>query len=87
MRDGVPVAKKDSRFSFGRSIQVFQENVSRAGPAAAASYSLVGAIVVLGGVGYAVDRWLGSAPWGAFGGLMLGLVVGFYELVKATRSR
>ena len=81
------MAKKDSRFSFGRSIQVFQENVSRAGPAATASYSLVGAIVVLGGVGYAVDRWLGSAPWGAFGGLMLGLVVGFYELVKATRSQ
>jgi F0F1-type ATP synthase assembly protein I len=81
------MANKDSRFSFARSIQVFQENVNRAGPAATASYSLVGAIVVLGGLGYAVDRWLGSAPWGAFGGLMLGLVVGFYELVKATRSR
>jgi F0F1-type ATP synthase assembly protein I len=81
------MAKKNSRFSFARSIQVFQENVNRAGPAATASYSLVGAIIVLGGLGYAVDRWLGSAPWGAFGGLMLGLVVGFYELVKATRSR
>lgn len=85
LRDGVLVAKKDSRFSFGRSIQVFQENVSRAGPAATASYALVGAIVVLGGLGYAVDRWVGSAPWGAFAGLMLGLVVGFYELVKAVR--
>ena len=83
MREGVPVAKKDSRFT--RSIQVFQENVNRAGPAATASYSLIGAIVVLGGLGYAVDRWLGSAPWGAFIGLMLGLVVGFYELVKAAR--
>ena len=81
------MAKKDSRFSFARSIQVFQENVTRAGPAAAASYSLIGAIVVLGGLGYAVDRWLGSAPWGAFVGLMLGIVVGFYELVKAVRRR
>ena len=87
MRDGVPVPKKDSRYSFGRSIQVFQDNVSRAGPAATASYSLVGAIVVLGGLGYAVDRWLGSAPWGVFVGLLLGFVVGFYELVKAARSR
>jgi F0F1-type ATP synthase assembly protein I len=85
MRDGVPVPKKDSRYSLGRSIQVFQDNVSRAGPAATASYSLVGAIVVLGGLGYAADRWFGSAPWGAFSGLMLGLVVGFYELVKAVR--
>ena len=81
----IAMAKKDSRFSFARSIQVFQDNVSRAGPAATASYSLVGAIVVLGGLGYAADRWFGSAPWGAFSGLMLGLVVGFYELVKAVR--
>jgi ATP synthase protein I len=87
MRDGVPMADKDSRFSFARSVQVFQENVNRAGPAASASYSLIGAIVVLGGVGYAVDRWLGSAPWGVFVGLLLGFVVGFYELVKAARSR
>ena len=87
MRDGVPVANKDSRFSFGRSIQVFQENVTRAGPAATASYSLIGAIVGLGGLGYLVDRWLGSAPWGVFVGLLLGFVVGFYELVKAVRSR
>ena len=85
MRDGVPVANKDSRFSFARSVQEFQKNVTRSGPAAAASYSLIGAIVVLGGLGYAADRWFGSAPWGAFSGLMLGLVVGFYELVKAVR--
>ena len=87
IRDGGLVANKDSRFSFGRSIQVFQENVTRAGPAATASYSLIGAIVGLGGLGYVVDRWLGSAPWGVFVGLLLGFVVGFYELVKAVRSR
>lgn len=87
MRDGVSVAKKDPGFSFTRSIQSFQENVSRAGPAAAASYSLVGAIIVLGGVGYAVDRWLGSSPWGVFVGLLLGVAVGFYELVKAVRGQ
>jgi len=80
------MAKKDSRFSLTRTMRVFQDNVNRAGPAASASYSLVGAIVVLGGLGYAADRWFGSAPWGAFSGLMLGLVVGFYELVKATRQ-
>jgi ATP synthase protein I len=87
MRDGVPVAKKDARFSFARSVQEFQENVSRAGPAATASYTLIGAIVGLGALGYAVDRWLGSAPWGVFVGLLLGFVVGFYELVKAVQRR
>jgi ATP synthase protein I len=81
------MAKKDPGTSFSRSIRAFQENVSRSGSAAAASYSLIGAIVVLGGIGYAVDRWQGTAPWGAFVGLLLGLVVGFYELIKATRPR
>ena len=87
VRGAVGEMAKDSRFSFARSIQVFQENVSRAGPAATASYTLIGAVVGLGGLGYAVDRWLGSEPWGVFIGLLLGLVVGFYELVKAVQPR
>jgi F0F1-type ATP synthase assembly protein I len=49
---------------------------------AAASYTLIGAIVLLGGLGYAVDHWLDSAPWGLVIGLALGIVVGFYELAK-----
>ena len=73
-----------SRF-LGRSLEVFQANVQRAGPIAAASYALIGAILVLGGLGYGCDRWLGTAPWGLFGGLMLGVVVGFYQLVTAVR--
>jgi ATP synthase protein I len=84
---GVRVAKNESRFSIARSVHEFQENVKRAGPAATASYSLIGAIVLLGGLGYAVDRWLGSEPWGVFCGLLLGMVVGFYELVKASQRR
>jgi F0F1-type ATP synthase assembly protein I len=56
--------------------------VQRAGPAAAASYTLIGAIVLLGGIGYAVDVWQGSSPWGLVVGLVLGIIVGFYELTK-----
>ncbi len=47
-----------------------------------ASYTLIGAIILLGGIGYAVDSWQGTAPWGLVIGLLLGVVVGFYELVK-----
>ena len=54
----------------------------RSGPAAAAGYTLIGAIVLLGGIGYALDEWRGTSPWFLLGGLMLGLVVGFYELAK-----
>lgn len=71
----------------GRSIRTFQENIRRAGPTAAASYALVGAILVMGGLGYGCDRWFGTEPWGLFGGLMLGIVVGFYQLVVSERRR
>ena len=65
-----------------RSFQYLQDNVRRSGPAAAASYTLIGGIVLFGGIGYAVDRWRGTMPAFLIGGLLLGLVVGFYDLAK-----
>ena len=74
----------DERDTFlARSLQHLQDNLRRAGPAASASYSLIGAILLLGGAGHLVDRWLGTDPWGVLAGLLAGLVVGFYELAKA----
>ncbi len=74
----------DERDPFlARSLQQLQANIRRAGPAATASYSLIGAILLLGGVGHLVDRWQQTEPWGLLVGLLLGLVVGFYELSKA----
>ena len=70
-----------------RSLEAFQETVRKSGPAATSSYTLVGAILLLGGIGYAVDAWWGTKPWFLFVGLMLGLVVGFYELAKAVWKR
>jgi F0F1-type ATP synthase assembly protein I len=68
---------------FEKAAKAFQENITRAGPVAAASYTLIGAIILLGGIGYAIDRWRGTSPWFLLGGLLLGIVVGFYELAKA----
>ena len=74
----------DERDPFlGKSLRYMQENIRRAGPAATASYTLIGAIVLLGGVGELVDRWQGTSPWFLLAGLLLGMVVGFYELAKA----
>ena len=66
-----------------RAAKAFQENVTRSGPVAAASYTLIGAIILLGAIGYAIDRWWGTSPWFLLAGLLLGIVVGFYELAKA----
>ncbi|PYS03468.1 MAG: F0F1 ATP synthase assembly protein I [Acidobacteria bacterium] len=74
---------EDAGLFLGRAAKSFQENVTRAGPVALASYTLIGAILVLGGIGYVMDRWLGTSPWFLLGGLLVGLVVGFYELAKA----
>ena len=43
---------------------------------------MIGALLLLGGIGYALDYWLGTAPWCLVGGLILGIIVGFYELAK-----
>ena len=39
-------------------------------------------VVLFGGVGYALDLWRGTSPGFLLGGLLLGLVVGFYDLAK-----
>jgi ATP synthase protein I len=76
------MAQIDRRFSIERAARAFQSNVASAGPAAGASYTLVGGIILLGGIGYAFDRWRGTEPWGLVVGLVLGIVVGFYELIR-----
>jgi F0F1-type ATP synthase assembly protein I len=80
-------SKKDDPFSLPDAAKSLQETATRSAPAAAVSYTLIGAIIVCGGLGYAFDSWRGTAPWGAFTGLMLGIVVGLYELVKAMWKR
>ena len=83
----------DSKFRAGRlkaldrSMRAFQENVQRAGPAATASYTLIGGIVLLGGLGYVGDRWLATTPWLFLTGLFVGIVVGFYSIVMSTIHR
>ncbi|OFW15214.1 MAG: hypothetical protein A3F70_12910 [Acidobacteria bacterium RIFCSPLOWO2_12_FULL_67_14] len=63
-------------------MKALQSTISRSGPAAMVGYTMIGAIILLGGIGYALDEWRGTSPWFLLGGLSLGLIVGFYELAK-----
>ena len=72
----------DDKDFLARSAQALQEGFRKSGPAAVASYTLIGAIILLGGIGYALDAWRGTSPWFLLGGLFLGLIVGFYDLAK-----
>jgi len=80
--DPFAMADHDPESPLSRSAKALQRNAEQAGPAAGASYTLIGAIIVLGGIGYAVDSWRGTSPWFLIGGLMLGIAVGMYELAK-----
>jgi F0F1-type ATP synthase assembly protein I len=76
------MSDEEREFFLARSLRYMQENLSKSGPAAAAGYTLIGAIVLLGGIGYALDSWRGTSPWFLIAGLLLGIIVGFFELAK-----
>ena len=77
----------DQGLALARSLKNLQDNIRRSGPAAAAGYTLIGAILLLGGIGYALDAWLGTSPWFLLAGLLTGIVVGFYELARTVWGR
>jgi ATP synthase protein I len=58
------------------------EITRKSGLAYAAALTLFASVVVLLGAGYAVDRWLDSAPWGIVVGIVIGTAVGLYQFVK-----
>jgi F0F1-type ATP synthase assembly protein I len=81
------VMPKDDTDSVARALRAAQRTARDAGPAAAAGYTLVGAILALGAAGYGLDVWWGTSPWCLVSGLFLGIAVGFYELIKTTWPR
>jgi F0F1-type ATP synthase assembly protein I len=79
----MPDTRDDDGDSFvSRTSRSLQENAERAGPAAGASYTLIGAILLLGGIGYAVDVWRGTSHWFLLAGLLMGVIVGFVDLAR-----
>lgn len=77
----------ESTRRLARTLRAFQDRAQQAGPAASASYSLIGAIVVFGGIGYALDAWLGTSPTLVLVGLLVGVAAGFYLLVTIGTRR
>ncbi len=60
------------------------ETNRKSGIAYAAGLALFFSVVSLGGVGWLLDRWLGTAPWLLVVGLVLGAVTGFYQFIRLT---
>jgi ATP synthase protein I len=59
-----------------------QDENRKTGFAYAAGITLFAAVVSFCAVGWLVDKWFGSAPWGLIGGIVLGSAAGLYEFVR-----
>jgi len=59
-----------------------RETSRKSGIAYAAAFSLVASVIMLCGLGWALDRWLGTSPWLLMIGLVLGSAVGLYQFVR-----
>lgn len=69
------------------ALSSFQKFLRQAGPAIAASYSLIGALVLLSGGGFLLDRWLETGRIFTIVGVVLGLLVGLYEIAKVALKK
>ena len=64
------------------NFESFQNIAKQSGPAAAASYSLIASIIIFTYFGWIIDRIIDSSPFAILIGVLLGMIVGFYHLIK-----
>ena len=60
------------------------EESTKSGIAYAAGLVLFTSVISLCGVGWLLDRWLGTKPWLLVTGVVLGAVLGFYQFIRLT---
>ena len=61
-----------------------QSTNEKSGLAYGAGLSLFFAVAGFSGLGWLLDRWLGTAPWLLVAGVILGAVTGFYQFIRLT---
>ncbi|OLE55591.1 MAG: hypothetical protein AUG51_02640 [Acidobacteria bacterium 13_1_20CM_3_53_8] len=65
-----------------KSIEDEQNVNRRSGLAYAAALALFFSVLTFFGLGWFLDRWLGTSPWMVVAGIVLGAVAGFYEFYR-----
>jgi len=68
--------------NLANSFSYFQKIIRQSSPAMSASYTLVGSVIMLGAIGFFIDKWQDTSPIFLLIGLMAGIVIGFYEIAK-----
>ena len=59
-----------------------QDENRKSGLAYAAAFTLFASVASFCGIGYGLDRWLGTQPWLLVAGIVLGSAIGFYQFVR-----
>jgi F0F1-type ATP synthase assembly protein I len=73
--------------NLANSFNYLQKIIKQSGPAMGASYTLIGSVLILGALGYFIDKWRDSSPLFLILGLVIGIIVGFYEIAKVIWSK
>jgi ATP synthase protein I len=61
-----------------------ENETQKSGIAYAAALALFFSVATLLGVGWLLDRWLGTYPWLMVAGIVVGSALGLYEFVRIT---
>ena len=54
----------------------------KSGYAYAAGITLFAAVAVFCGLGWLLDKWLGTQPWCLIGGIVVGSAAGLFEFIR-----
>ncbi|HEX8472478.1 MAG TPA: AtpZ/AtpI family protein [Pyrinomonadaceae bacterium] len=54
----------------------------KSGMAYAAGLAIFFSVLAFLGIGWLLDRWLGTSPWLMVAGIVVGSAVGFYEFIR-----
>jgi ATP synthase protein I len=59
-----------------------QDQSRKSGYAYAAGITLFASVVTFCGIGWLIDKWLGTGPWFLIGGIVLGSAAGLFEFIR-----
>ncbi len=64
----------------------YRDGMQAAGPYIGLGVQIAASMAVFAGGGYALDRWLGTTPWGILAGATLGMVGIVFLIIRVARE-
>ena len=77
----MPRSVRDHKASDGPNVSIIRQLA----PYMALGTQLTASIILVGGLGWLVDHYMASDPWGLVIGLILGSVLGFVQFLRSVQ--